>query len=156
MGTKFIELVDGVNRTSQPSTGQSSHSDGFFIQPPSLVQSPFRSSSTDGRRHSFLPTPVGFATSVDSLLPLRWTLTDPVRGRERETRTQSSEPPSWTQPLSSVSVTRPWQNGCSAQSRKVMRTKSLNRSVLSVLLFQTRFRPPVTLETNNPPTPIHR
>ena len=40
-----------------------------------------------------------------------------------------------------------------------MRKKSLNRSVLSVLLFPsspTRFLPPVTPEANNPPTPTHR
>ena len=115
----------------------------------------FASSSTDGRPHSFLSTAVGIHTSVD---PLRWTSIDSARGRENETRTPSSEPLSWMLPSSSVSATRPWQNGCLVHWRKAMRKKSLNRSVLSFFLFPsspTRSRPLAAAEASNPPTPIH-
>lgn len=58
------------------------------------------------------PPAVGIPTLVDPLPPLQWTLTDPVRGRERGIRTPSSGPLSWTPLLSSVLATTPWQHGC--------------------------------------------
>ena len=150
-----VVTVDGA-------TGRRLHDGWNFIQSPYFVRRrSLRSLSTDGRRRVSLPTAVGVATAADLHLLLRWTRTrtDRARGRGEGIQTPSSEPPSWTLPLSSVSATRPWQCGCSAPWKKVTKRKSPNRSVFLLLpppSIPTHSRPPATTEANNPRAYQHR